>query len=572
MKPETGVFLKALFDAKPSDLHTLLWTLPDKHSTWFRSVADATKYAESMSDRDVYVGVGLSPEDFGPSRRCVSERIAGLVGLWLDIDLKSEAHPKAALPSTISEALSILPADLPPSLVVQTGNGLHIWWLFREPLIFASDADRQATAGLSASWQRQFRLIAASHGWALDPLPDLARVLRVPGTTNCKDPDHPKPVTILSQTDRRYSPSELEEVLAAYGIPESEIPGEAPLLKPCAATGLVLDPHAIVPEERLSVLMQRDRRFQETWNRQRPDLKDQSQSGYDMAIAAFGFREDLPPQQIVDLIVHHRRMHGQSPRSRVEYFERTLARAARVSDGSGHTGVQEPTAPCSASAASPERPPSPAPDPATARALLCERLSATLGVRIMRIVKITGKEPSYHLQLESSRIEFKSTAKLVTQGTFRMAIAGAVDRLIPRFSPKTWEAMAQMILDALTIADGGEETELAGAANLFVSQYLSETGFIDSIEGQPMQALRKPTVIDGQIAICASDLQPYVNKTFSQNFPVNAIASMLAALDANNVRVRGRKFREQSRWLLPVALFDPTEYLPAATEDCNARS
>ena len=43
-----------------------------------------------------------------------------------------------------------------------------------------------------------------------------------------------------------------------------------------------------------------------TWLRQRHDLKDQSQSGYDMALAVFGAQSGLTEQQIVDLIVHHR--------------------------------------------------------------------------------------------------------------------------------------------------------------------------------------------------------------------------------------------------------------------------
>ena len=67
-------------------------------------------------------------------------------------------------------------------------------------------------------------------------------------------------------------------------------------------------------------------------------------------------------------------------------------------------------------------------------------------------------------------------------------------------------------------------------------------------------------ILDGRIAICASDLQIYINKTTCQNLSVNAITSMLTALGGKSQRLRGPKQREQSRWLVPTEEFDPAEY------------
>jgi hypothetical protein len=571
---QIGIFLPMLFSTKPADLYILLWTLNGKHSRWFKNLEEAVEYARSMADHDLYVGVGLSPEDFGPMRRCISSRIAGLVGFWLDIDFKSGAHPRAALPSSADEALSLLPPTLPASLVIQTGNGLHFWWLFREPLIFESDRDRDAASQLATGWQTLFRLTAAARGWGFERLSDLARVLRVPGTVNNKDPRNPKPVTILSQTDHRYDPTDFEELLRDSGVTKSDC-GEsaAPFQhQSFTSTGLVIDPQASLPEDLLAGLISADMRFRNTWNRQRHDLKDQSQSGYDLALADFGYQAGLVPQQIVDMIIHHRRLHMQRPRSRVDYYQRTLARAAwpqnahQAATLAPSAADEGKTLPAITSGEAISTPP----EPAITKALLCERLSKALGIRIVRIVKITGKEPTYQIQLETGRIEFANVGKLISQGSLRMAIASAVDRLIPKFRPKDWEDVAQMILDALTVAEGGEETDLAGAARLYVRQYLSETAFIDDIEDQPVQTLRKPCIVDGQIAICASDLQPYINKTFARNYTVQAVASMLAAIDATNVRVRGARFKEQSRWILPRNEFEPLEYAPhIAAEVCR---
>jgi len=51
-----------------------------------------------------------------------------------------------------------------------------------------------------------------------------------------------------------------------------------------------------------------------------------------------------------------------------------------------------------------------------------------------------------------------------------------------------------------------------------------------------------------------------VNKTFAQNLSVKAVASLLSAIGAQSIRVRGPKIREQGRWLLPLDQFDPADF------------
>jgi putative DNA primase/helicase len=135
-------FLNLLWGAKPVDQYVLLWTWPDKRSHWFIDVEKAAGFAATIGlQNDVHVGVGCSKEQYGSTRRCQSEEISGLSGIGTNLDLLSEAHKKA-LPPTISDALKILPAAMPPSIIISTGNGVHPWWLFKEPLIFDSDLER----------------------------------------------------------------------------------------------------------------------------------------------------------------------------------------------------------------------------------------------------------------------------------------------------------------------------------------------------------------------------------------------------------------------------------------------
>jgi hypothetical protein len=573
-------FLNLLWQFKPEELYLLLWTHPDKQSHWYRDIAAAAEFVLKSRGLDVCVGVGLSMADHGAARRCVSAEIAGIAGFWADLDLKSDAHSKKALPATVAEALSIVPASLPPTIVILTGNGAHAWWLFKEPYVFDDDDDRNAIASHVARWHTLLCLNASSCGWAYDRLSDLARILRIPGTRNLKDPANPKDVVVHSFTDRRYNLSDFTEYLDDAAIPDAQAQESAARewAERFADKPLSIDTGARIPQETLDGWMAADMRFKNTWLRQRHDLKDQSQSGYDLALAFFGIEAGLNEQQIVDLIVHHRSQFSQKHRTRLDYFQRTIATAFRRSPGlnapsvlpdapvpgattggTAHSGARG--APQEANAGN-----GASPDPSTARALLCQRISEILGVRICRIVKFTGKEPTFHMELEESKIEFPNVGKLISQDSVRLAIAGSIGKLIRKLKPRVWEQLAQVILDACIVEQGGEEIEWEGAARMYVAHYLAETGFIDTLEGQQVQNQRKPTLLDGNVAICASDLQMYVNKTTFQNLSVKAVASMLGVLGGKSIRVRGAKFKEQSRWILPVDQFDPAEYSPRQEE------
>jgi len=560
-------FLSQLWQFKPEELYVLFWTLPDKRSHWYRDIAAAAEFVLKSRGLDVYVGVGLSRADHGPTRRCASEEIAGISGFWADFDLRSDAHDKKALPTTIPDALSVIPASMPPTIVIATGNGVHAWWLFKEPYLFDSDEDRQATANQVARWNTLLCLNASSRGWAYDRLSDLARILRIPGTQNLKDPANPKDVTLHSLTDRRYNLSDFEQYLDDAAIPDQQAQEKAATewAERFTDTPLVINTDARIPQEMLDGWMAADMRFRNTWLRQRHDLKDQSQSGYDLALANFGIEAGLNEQQIVDLIIHHRSQFAQKPRTRVDYFQRTIATASRRSPGMDAPAVLADAGAHGAPQATRSRN-SASPDPATAKALVCQYISEILGVRICRLVKFTGKEPTFHMELEEGKVEFLNVGQLISQNSVKLAIAGQVGKVIRRLKPKVWDQLAQAMLDACIVEQGGEETEWEGAARMYVAQYLSETGFIDTLEGQPVQNQRKPIVLDGKIGICASDLQMYVNKTTFQTLSVKAVASMLGALGGKSIRVRGANFREQSRWMLPVDQFDPAEYSPRKEE------
>jgi len=217
MSNETMEFLDQLWGGKPDDLYLLIWTLADRKSAWFRFAEDAAQYVAGLSG-DVYVGVGLSEKDYGPHLRCPANDIAGIAGLWADIDYEDgDAHKsitnKLPYPPDEESAHKVIEAvSMRPTIVIHSGHGLQAWWLLKEPLIFDNDVERKAAAMMARLWQKNIQKRASLMGWSVDSVPDLARLLRVPGTLNCKT--EPVPVRMIQSDGPWYLEiSDLEIVL-----------------------------------------------------------------------------------------------------------------------------------------------------------------------------------------------------------------------------------------------------------------------------------------------------------------------------------------------------------------------
>lgn len=93
-----------------------------------------------------------------------------------------------------------------PNIVVDTGGGVHGYWTLSEPVLLA---DWQPMADA-------LKALCEAHGFAVDEsiTADAARILRVPGTTNYKDPKAPKPCKILKADPNDFTIDQLQQALA----------------------------------------------------------------------------------------------------------------------------------------------------------------------------------------------------------------------------------------------------------------------------------------------------------------------------------------------------------------------
>jgi phage/plasmid-associated DNA primase len=178
------------------------------------SLARAAEIAATLNQQDtVYFGVVLQRPDSTPAPYHRSTNAGAYVvpGLWFDLDLAYGQHAASTLPTTDAEALDFL-ATLPalPSLLVHSGGGLYGYWLFREPYIITAPEDHDTIKHLAKRFTYTLVEVGKQHGWTLDALGDLARVLRPPGTINAK---YGKLVEVIHESGARYNPSDFDWLL-----------------------------------------------------------------------------------------------------------------------------------------------------------------------------------------------------------------------------------------------------------------------------------------------------------------------------------------------------------------------
>ncbi len=200
----TQEFLELLFADVISESRKLsIFTLPNKRSVRFATVNDAAAYVATVPrNRDVYQCMSLISGD--PKGRGDRDDTAAITCLWCDLDLKSVAHKSDKLPESIDDAVGFFKSlPIKPTLLVDSGWGVHGYWLIDQPLVFESETDRESGESYSKGWHQYICNEAVKRGWEIENLGDLPRVLRTPGTWNNKS--EPRLVKVIVNSGEIHS-------------------------------------------------------------------------------------------------------------------------------------------------------------------------------------------------------------------------------------------------------------------------------------------------------------------------------------------------------------------------------
>jgi len=178
-------------------------------------------------ERDVYFGI-CPRERMKPDR----EHIHYLVALWADLDIGVEGHEgkKVFFEGPQQAARAIRGFPRPPSIIVESGRGAHLYWLLKqvEPV---SDGEKM---------EKLLREI--SDYLKCDTEVNLDTVLRLPETINTKVPGKPAACEVkFINTNFRYTLSDFEKlgerlVVAPVGVAASSVHDSAtPVVRPGGA-------------------------------------------------------------------------------------------------------------------------------------------------------------------------------------------------------------------------------------------------------------------------------------------------------------------------------------------------
>lgn len=587
-------FLDALWPEIPEGTSILIWTMPDRRSHWFTTTAAAAAAAVMLAaTHDVYTMVSLQASGLAADQRGSAEEVRALCGLWMDIDVAGDGHSSKKYPPTIEAAREILYADtLPaPTFVNHTGGGVHAWWLFTEPWTLDSSEERRQAARLAEDWQILIRRRAQALGYTADSTHDLARVLRVPGTTNRKLAKQRiiRPVTVLDRTEVRLNPSDFRELLdEARASAELALERDPTLATPATpATNVVQMPAPSAPAESgwslrdgatvaAIDLRTLDKRFPnlflDTWNGERKDFasgKD-SESEHQMALANYAALLGWPDQRIIDLLVHHRRIRTKQGPKHLKYYQKTLDAARKWAQSQGQDeapqtkqGGKGKTKESTVSEAQAEK------DQAK------KAISRILGCNFVRMVKIGRDDPHYRLETDLGDVLIPSAAELNNQQAFRALLAAAIDRVLPYKKPAEFIEFVTLLHVDIGHESADPESERAGKTIRWLTDYLQDVEVLESWDDTRNARGRErpdaPHKHQGAIWVNGGDFLRWVNKNLNEGLNHKKVEQHMKAITKTFVVRRIRKpMSEVSFWRLPTEDFDPNDY-PLQPEDYASR-
>lgn len=519
----TSSELRQFLDALWPDLGgrwLLFWGAPSKRSEWTQAIDDKTIAAltDWAEKENVYVGCALRGQALGATLRGDKAECVSMPGIWLDVDIDGPAHKKPNLPPTESEALALVQEmGVPPSAIVHSGRGLQAWWLFREPWVFEDTADRDRAETLTKAWCTTLRAKAKAHGWDADQVGDLPRVMRLPGLWNRKGV--PVPTRLLDLNENRYNPDEFEPYLI-QGSDQSHI-------EPSNLTwAFELSPSAEPPTDKFMLLAEIDQTFRLSWIHGRKDLQDQSESSYDLSLATRAFAANWSAQEVVNLLIAHRRKHKADLKLRKDYYERTLTKAISGRDEEARKQLVEEL---KAGKALPEQTEK---DPAELFALLSDILQA----RITKLLKYHGEVGVYDMEINGQTVRIGGIEVLTTQRIFRNKIADAAGVWFLSQKAPMWDNTVQLLLKVVEHVEVGQEATFLGALAGILEGYLAH-GVAAEERADETLLSNQPALRGGKVCFTLTGLRTHILGQYQEKVTTQLLSVQLRSMGYHGQRI-----------------------------------
>ena len=547
-------FLKALWGDTPPGV-ILIWTLPAKESKWYTQYDTIPRDLRELEGSDVYTGVGIAGRNggrFTTQNKLTEDEVGGLAGMWADIDRSHPVHQKPNLPPSLEAVLETLEeARFEPTVLVNSGHGVQAWWLFEQPWMFLNMEDHERGRRAAQWWHQHIKGLFTARGWTTDSVFNLDRIMRLPWTVNNREAGVPKPVTIIGEIGRRYTPQEFHDLVPEDFRTSSPPPGRRGRGSQGGrkrnwegtnggASGLVLSPEAEPPLLKLEALLKANVKFRKSWEQDRRDMPDQSPSAYDMSLATMALQAGWDDQEVADLMVCWRRKHGHDLKLRENYYAMTITKArepiemAQAQEELNETLIQQPD---------------------DQREALTHNLTTLFNVDIDRISKYLGDPPIFHMSTRQGDITIGPVANIISQEKFIGAVVAATSILIPRVARRVWDQRVQAILLAAEEVEVGDASHPSWETHAWLEEYLLDRPPRDEEDWHLAAENKKPFMQRGRTHIFAEDFRRWLELSSGLRITPHQLGQRLrqcgAQTRAVNVRVGSARTKRTTWQLMP---------------------
>lgn len=195
--PRKGIFMHKPFVDLEDMAENIKWHASKGNTVYHACAAfKEVKYIKTKAGKEV------------PAGRTKDNALAARA-LWFDFDVGKEAAHSYTSKKEVVESLGVMLKELalPVPMIVDSGNGIHAYFLLEESLP-RSEWDTLAL---------KFRAVSDAFGLKYDPSrsSDIASILRPPGSLNFKNADNPKPV-VVKRVGTRKPAAFYDEIFQSY--------------------------------------------------------------------------------------------------------------------------------------------------------------------------------------------------------------------------------------------------------------------------------------------------------------------------------------------------------------------
>jgi hypothetical protein len=546
------------------------------HHEYFNDPIKAAEYADSVENRHVYFGISL----FHPQHDSrAQDNTVGSACFGIDIDIKGDAHKRENLCPSKREAADFLLEAVPgcpPTIIIDSGHGIQGFFIFKEPFIFANSDDRTRAYATAHALHRTVAYHAKAKGWHVDSVFDLARVMRLPGTLNIKDPTDPKLVTILVNTGHKYGSPDDFDGLMVSDDDHAKARSTFSLAKTYYTSEMSLALHrdAVAPQEKLEMVLEVEPRFAAAWDRRRIPGKpkdekeeDSSLSSMDMTLANYAVQYGWSNQEVANLLIHFRRRNMRDEKDllkavREDYIERTIlkARQAFVEMQADKEKEKEwsETAKTITDAQNVGINVGKNDD---LREKARKAISLYFGFEVERVLRYQGTPAEYSLiPREGKPIKIGRATTLTSQPLLTCAVMDQTSKMLPR---KKQTAFHNMLTSLMSIIEDVETSEDTDDDSLLIRRirdyWQSSTIAEDKNDGFKR---RVPFIHDGKGYIFGEELRRHIRTADDERITAKALGMLMRQVGCTTDKMHFEVYDNRGKTVTNTSVYNVSKVIP----------